>query len=73
MSVYALEKFEDFCRKMYHRNCEERGDWGEALLTYEQYTEKNRKFLLALHQQLEDQSFGEALKKGGLKEWMRTL
>ena len=73
MSVYALEKFEDFCRNMYHRNCEERGEWGEELLEYATYTESNRKFLLALYQQMEDESFGEALQKGSLKEWMRTL
>lgn len=73
MSVYVLEQFESFCRKMYHRNCEERGEWGDGLLTYEEYTNNNRGFLIHVYKQLEDESFGEALKKGSLKEWMRSL
>jgi len=65
MNVYVLEKFEAFCRKMYHRNCEERGDWNNTLLSYEEYTENHRGFLIDVYEKLE--------KKGSLNEWMHTL
>lgn len=39
-------EFEIFCREMYQENCRERDIFKEPLITYDQYVEKNMKFLL---------------------------
>ena len=44
--------FETFCQDMYQENCLERDGYSEPLLTYNQYVEKNRKFLLANYPQV---------------------
>lgn len=38
--------FEEFCVKMYHKNCEERSEWNEELQTREDYILNNYDFLL---------------------------
>ena len=45
--------FETFCQDMYQENCLERDAYNEPLLTYNQYVEKNRKFLLANYPQVQ--------------------
>jgi len=39
-------KFEVFARDMFLENCSERDTFKEPLLTYDEYVEKNMKFLL---------------------------
>lgn len=40
------ETFETYCREMYQENCVERDAYGEPILSYEEYVEKNMNFLL---------------------------
>ena len=40
-------EFEVFAQEMYQENCRERDAYNEPLLTYDEYVEKNMKFLLA--------------------------
>ena len=40
-------EFEVFAQEMYQENCRERDIYNEPLLTYDEYVEKNMKFLLA--------------------------
>ena len=40
------ETFEVYCREMYQENCVERDAYGEPILSYDEYVEKNRQFLL---------------------------
>ena len=40
-------EFEVFAQEMYQENCRERDIYNEPLLTYDEYVEKNMKFLVA--------------------------
>ena len=39
-------EFDSFCHEFFHRNCEEREAYNEPLLSFEEYLEKNRSFLV---------------------------
>jgi len=38
--------FDSFCHEMHRRNCDERRDFNQPLLSFEEYVSKNEKFLL---------------------------
>ena len=39
-------EFDSFCHEFFHRNCVEREAYNEPLLSFEEYLEKNRSFLV---------------------------
>jgi hypothetical protein len=45
MNLTKNEEFEAFCYTMWRRNCHEREDFNDSLLSLEEYTEANKKFL----------------------------
>ena len=47
-----MRNFKDFCYKMYLRNCDERFDYGDATLSYEEYISKNENFLLDIFEEV---------------------
>lgn len=47
------ETFETYCREMYQENCVERDAYGEPILSYEEYVEKNMNFLLDNYPQVQ--------------------
>lgn len=46
------ETFEEYCHKMFCLNCEERSDWGDSLLSYDEYVATYNEFLLDSYQEL---------------------
>ena len=44
--TYITDEFHTFAREMYQENCRERELYNETLLSYDEYIDKNRQFLL---------------------------
>lgn len=44
--------FEDFCREMYLRNCDERRNFKDVILSYEEYISNNEQFLLDIFEKV---------------------
>jgi hypothetical protein len=44
--------FEEFCKDMYVRNCEERKGYKDVVLSYEEYISNNEKFLLDIFEEV---------------------
>jgi len=43
---YITDEFNTFAREMHQENCRERELYNEPLLSYDEYIDKNRQFLL---------------------------
>lgn len=44
--------FEQFAKRMYQKNCEERYNYKDSILTYDEYIRNNEKFLLDIYEDL---------------------
>lgn len=44
--------FVDFCERMYRQNCQERFNYKDVVLSYEEYIRNNEKFLLDIYENL---------------------
>lgn len=49
---FPMKNFKAFCYSMYLRNCDERFDYGDATLSYEEYISKNENFLLDIFEEV---------------------